>query len=170
MLRFNSKMKPHLSGLPEYLRKNKKLSLIAKEGFLEKSGCFFLKKLYKSHFDQYSIAQFYDETEFEAFVNSIHLSDYCSDSFLQVGLVYVHEVFNAFNMLFSNQAMTASLSLLENDSVVKFYSHRNDQEYLNSDLEGYDTPIMEMTRTGLAKIMIFDPFGMVKKNKKFIVL
>ena len=152
MLRFNSKMQSQLAKLSAGTHKNKKQHQISTGGFFEHAGCFFLKEFYQSHFDQYTISQFHDKTGFEAFVNSIHVRDYHDNAFLEYSLNYIRDIFEEFEASIPNRILKASLSLSEDNSVIKFYVSREGQEYLSNDLEGYDSALMEATKSGLARI------------------
>jgi hypothetical protein len=133
---------------------NKKLRQISGRGFCQKAGCFFLEELYQPHFDQYTVSQFHDETGFEAFVNSVHLRDYCNGEFLGMGLGFIEQTFQDFEAGVFNRRLKASFSLLNDDAVAKLYVAREGQEYLSDDLEGYDTAVLEMDRNGLVELSL----------------
>jgi hypothetical protein len=92
----------------------------------------------------------HDETGFEAFVNSIRLSDYVERDFLQFGIALASYLYG--NSVASDDLL-CSIVIQQKDAVIKLYIRRPDQYYLSCDLETYSQPIFEGSRSGIQELV-----------------
>ena len=153
MLKINKKMKSLIANSFHKTKINDKLALIVKEGFFERDGCFFLKSLYQSHYDQYCKKQFHDETGFESFVNSINVDNRYNNDSLQMSLKFVEYIFDNMRIFNSELKLLACISSSEEEIIIKFYVQRYGQSYLSDSLNDYNTAILEVSKDGLSDLM-----------------
>ncbi|AXI61956.1 hypothetical protein DLD99_16235 [Pseudomonas kribbensis] len=135
-MRFNSEME-------KMLRRVGRTSLvgeladIARSGFVELDGCFFLANL-DSFQRNASLKNFPDRTGYECFVNSIHIDDYVKTEFLACALSYLSSVFETWNKSGLPGVLQGAISGDKFDATVKFHLQRPGETWLSDDLEGYE--------------------------------
>lgn len=124
---------------------NDELGRIANSGFLENRSCFLISEMYGSEYDSYDIKKdFTDETGFEAFVNHLHIEDYCSSKLVSNAICYMSQVFDNWNLVYGDKklrfiySISPGLDNSEKSHTVRNYVHRSGQDYLVDDLQGYE--------------------------------
>lgn len=123
MLRLNKQMKALLSSdAPEVDISS--LEKILDGGFVKKGECYFVRSLYKDHYDKYTIDQFQDETGFETFMNSLHIEDFYKNSCLDAAVAFVNLAMDVWRKYTSNVDLVGIISTKDNKTVVN--SIRND--------------------------------------------
>lgn len=120
------------------------LKEICDQKFLEKKGCYLLRALWSGRYEQYKLEMFGGETGLEAFVNSIHVSDYCNEEIPAQAYRFIECVRARFREQFGRYSLCACASVSDDDFVVKFYLKRQGQIYLSDDLNMYEQAIMEI--------------------------
>lgn len=145
LLKMNKKMELAIKGGFSRISLNDELGGIANSGFLENRGCFLISEMYGSEYDSYDIKKdFTDEIGFEAFVNHLHIEDYCSSKLVSNAISYMSQVFDNWNLAYGDKelrfiySISPGLDNSEKSHTVRNYVHRSGQDYLVDDLEGYE--------------------------------
>jgi len=117
------------------------LKKIAKSGFVEKDGCYFLRELIKPVVN-ISDNDFPDKTGCECFFNSLHVVDYMPGADVSVCLNFVEICFESWRSNYHGD-LVSIISLSEgNDFVIKFHLSRPNESWLSDDLNEYDEAIL----------------------------
>lgn len=118
-----------------------KLFKITEPGFVYRDGCYFLYHCINIE-TNVTFDDFIDKTGYECFINSIYIDDHVESDYLQQGIAFIKRVFSIWNKQGEKQNLTAILSIDEFSLKVKFHVQRQNEQWLSSDLESYEQPIM----------------------------
>lgn len=109
-------------------------------GFVEDDGCIFLRSLYKNY---QGLDKFPDRTGVECFVNSFHIDDYVSERYLDYSFLFCEQLLACWKKYNQAQKLNVIISHDEFGAVVKFHLKRQDENWLSSNLEGYEEAVLE---------------------------
>jgi len=121
--------------LPDSLRK------IVSEGFLKKDGCFLLKAFYDDEYDPRVGSQM-DNTEYECFINHIHIGDFVKSYELSYAINYVRCIFLEWNKDIKPSTLTAIISLDEEAATVHLHTHHEGEAPRCEGLEDFEQEIL----------------------------
>lgn len=129
MIRLNNKMYEIISKkICKGIKLNSKLQKIIDEGFIERDGCFFFANQVQEHL---MLSDFVTKTDFEAFVNSIHIDDYVSSQHLEQSIKFINNVKRKWRFQNLNKSELAfSLAKTDFGFNIKFYVNRNGETYM----------------------------------------
>lgn len=114
-------------------------------GFFIKNGCVFLVSLAAKH-RNVNEEDFPDKTGWECFVNSIHIDDYCSSSYILNSLIFVDDLFKKWRER-NEGVLQAIVSSDEFGANIKFHSLRDGELWADENLERYGDPILMLDST-----------------------
>lgn len=109
-------------------------------GFVQKDGYTFLIALAKS---RPSNKHIFDKTGVECFVNSFHIDDYVSERYLDHACLFCNSLLRKWAMKKNDQKLNVIISTDDFGAVIKFHIKRQDEHWLNYDLESYNEPVLE---------------------------
>lgn len=120
------------------------LLAIIDEGFVTaEGGCIFSRFGFR-HKGNAMRSMFPDDVGYECFVNHLHIDDFTDNNFLATGILMVEQ----WGALWRRSGLPGSLRvLLSNDDdscTVTFHLIRENQEWLNPDLDSYAQAILVM--------------------------
>ena len=137
----NKKMKSILNNINFNFKKlPRKLENLIDLGFTYENGCVFLSGLYIMDRNS-SESEFPDKTGYECFVNSLHIDDYVDNDFLIFSLFFVDKLFSFWHT-FDNRSIRAIVSCDEFGAVVRFHLLRENEIWLNENIEASIQPIL----------------------------
>jgi hypothetical protein len=142
MLKFNKLMAKHYrkSNVVNY-ELNNELQMIVGMGLFQVDELVFLKKLYQ--IDTNVMADnFIDNTGYECFINSLHIDDYVNDNYLEQAIIFTNHIFKKFRLLEIKQTLVCIMSLDEIGLTIKFHLSRENESFLNKDLNGYEEAVL----------------------------
>lgn len=142
MLQFNQSMQRMFAGIKNIqLTLPDELNSIVNEGFFERNGCFFSKKL-MGYCTSASPDYFQDSVGFECFVNSLHIDDYVKDNYLDYSISFSNALFESWQHFSSDKKL--NVIILPNDFgiTIKFHLIRPNETWLSEDLEEYEDPVL----------------------------
>src|SRR5690554_2407495 len=132
------------------------LKKIAKNGFIDKNGCVFLKELANRQ-TNVNLDDFIDKTGYECFINSLHIDDYVESNFLSYALVFVFELFERWK---KNKNLQAIISVDEFGAVVKLHKDRVGESWIGGNIEDYEEAILaidsQYTIKSFKEMRLFD--------------
>lgn len=155
MIRKNKKFsKSYVKLLRKDAHLSKKLESLISGGICARKGCFFLKELFSDHYSNYNIDDFHDETGFEVFVNSVRVEAHGPFSAVEVGLTLIKRVLEMWRKKsMSKNELVGILNVNEDGAIVKFYTKRAGQSYLSSQLDDYDSAILEVSSSSIERLI-----------------
>jgi len=126
---------------------NSSLSPVLREivdcGFENQEDCFFLKALL-SLGSSVTRNDFQDCTAYECFINSVHVEDYDENNPLGQAVALIRYVFDAWRLYTPVTGLIAVVSVDEYSVVTKFHANRTTEQWLSSDIEDYDDPVLSI--------------------------
>ncbi len=119
---------------------------IVKEGIVEEGGCILLRQNL-SQYKNSKIKDFPDLTGYECFINKIHVDDYLNTSDPKVLLEYTLRLAQYFvkQLAKFNEKIQIVIGFQLDDiltSSIRFHKVRNNEFWLNSNLESYKEGIL----------------------------
>jgi len=118
------------------------LSQIVLGGFIELENCFLLRNLSdpQMHIKR---SDFFDDTAYECFINSIHVDNYVNGDFLEQGMLLMEDVFKIWKVYNVEKKLKCILSQTEFGVNVKFHVKRDDPKWIDeSDIEGFEEAVI----------------------------
>jgi hypothetical protein len=146
-MRINQSMKLLLNNADVNFLKSSALDNIVDNGFVFFQDCILLKQFF-SHSKNENIANnFFDKVEFEWHFNSIEISNYCKNFYLENSIYFLKKCLANVHSIEENSNLTAICSINTNENIsikAGFYKNRpNEQKWLDDDIENYDEAVME---------------------------
>jgi hypothetical protein len=126
------------------------LELLA-SGFTVIDQCVFLSSLVKLNKNA-KIDDFPDRTGFECYVNSVHVDDFVQSNDLEQSILFISEVFAAWNNTMHNGVIRAIISNNEFGTVVKLHLIRENESWLSANIEEYDEAIFVVDSTDVNQL------------------
>lgn len=114
---------------------------IIDQGFLAEDDCIFLRSLYVLDRNVKKL-DFPDSTGYECFVNHIHIDDYVDDNYLKYSFSFVEKLFSMWRHFDGNKTIRAIISCDDFGAVVRFHILRDDETWINDDLECSIQPVL----------------------------
>jgi hypothetical protein len=148
MITANQLMLQSLCGLPVWQGRklSRRLTKHLDDGIIEEDGCWFLASERRAN-KQYTLSQFQDHTGLECFINHLHIDARNEHDFVRVleqgflllnallGLLEPHGVFKI--ILGFNRSADPDHQFMA--GTVRFHKVRPAEEWLDTDLEKYQT-------------------------------
>ncbi len=148
--------------MPETIRMNQRMRIIAgatgekvsqsleqalleilKQGFVEQDGCIVFA-WFKEAAGNTSVAQCFDETGYECFLNHLHIQDYLKNSSyisarLEQGFAFILCLASLLMNRYPSATFKIILSCSDDDCSVRFHKVRPNQTWVRDDLETYES-------------------------------
>jgi hypothetical protein len=134
-------MRTMLADLSDGLtRLPKSLAEIVHGEFIVAEGCYFVSSLYTAKGNA-NLSRFPDKTGYECYVNHIHLDDHDANTVKQLEMaIAAMKVLreNWRNWEYSHLPIEFVISVDESSCVFRFHVLRDNEKYLDGDLEKYE--------------------------------
>jgi hypothetical protein len=119
-----------------------RLSAVLASGLAEREACVFLAAMLEKC-SSVKPQDFSDQTGYECFVNHIHIDDYGESDMLRVAVAFMARVSDLLRETYVNVEFRGLISVDESGVTARFHRLRAGQEWLSSDLEGYEEGVCE---------------------------
>lgn len=105
-------------------------------GFVLKNGCILNKILYdrSTSVNEYD---FFDKTDYECFVNHIHVNDFSNNNFGNIAYTFLVEVGKLLKIRFPDQSFRGIISIDEISCSVRFHKLRIGESWCCDDINEY---------------------------------
>lgn len=91
-----------------------------------------------------STSTFGDCTDYECFVNSLHIEDYDEKQPILQAILFIERVFEIWNSAKQTIIITAILSADDFSVVVKFHTNRLGEQWLSDNINGYEDAVLSI--------------------------
>ncbi len=129
-----------------------KLIALLEAGFVEEEHCVFLAAL-KRHEASMKLLDFADRTQYECYVNHVHLEDYLENGgllplvMLGRGLAFAMELRERLSALGGGRHFRVIVSSDRETCTVRFHTMRADEDWIPKELNGRDPEAVAVLET-----------------------
>jgi hypothetical protein len=136
------------------------LDAIINDGIVVIDDCYLLSREANAN-THVTINDFPDKTEYECFINHIHIDDYVSEDLVNQSISYASKVFHKWNEQQFNGELISIIAFNEIEcskkpgATVRFHHRRQNESWLADDLDGFDDAVLEISSSDLAFFDLF---------------